>query len=106
MENVFTAYTKIVNNVTFYFVKKYNTFPEYPEVPKVLDSMGMHSDFYRACSIAKINDETVINQLFDELRLVPDNAKVIRMSGLKSITHTLLKNTHHALLKLRLAGIN
>jgi len=106
MKNVYTAYTKVINTVTFYFVKKYSVFPEYNDFPKVLDSMGMHVNFYRACNIAEVYDEAVVNQLLNELHLLPENTKVIRMSGIKSITHSLLKNTHHAILKLRLAGVN
>lgn len=106
MKHVYTAYTRTVNHDTFYFVKKYSVFPEYPDFPKVLDSMGMHVDFYRACDIAEIYDESVINQLLDELHILPETAKVIPISGFKSLTHSLIKNTHHAILKLRLAPLN
>jgi hypothetical protein len=106
MKHVYTAYTRMVNKDTFYFVKKYSVFPEYQDFPKVLDSMGMHVDFYRACSIAEIYDEAIVNQLLNELHILPETAKVIPMSGIKSITHSLIKNTHHAILKLRLASIN
>ena len=107
MENVYTAYTKVVNNVTFYFVKKYTIFPEYQDVPKVLNTMGMHIDFFRACDIAQIFNEAIINKLLlDELHILPDTAKMIPMNGVKAITHSLIKNTHQAILKLRLAGIN
>lgn len=106
MENIYLAYTKVINDATFYFVKKYTTFPELEDMPKVLDSMGMHRDFYRACDIAKIYEEAVINKLLDELHILPVTEKVIPMYGVKAITHSLVKNTQHAILKLRLAGIN
>ena len=105
MENVYTAYSKDVNGKTFFFAKKYNVFPEYPDFPNVLDSMGMHTDFYKACEIAKITDEVIINKLLNDLHILPDSTKVIQMHGVKAVTHTLLKNTQQAISKLRLAGI-
>jgi hypothetical protein len=106
MENVYSAYTKVINDVTFYFVKKYASFPEYKDLPQVLETMGMHTDFYRACDIAQVYDEVIINQLLDDLHILPESARVITMGPKKSITHTLLKNTHHVISKFRLAGIN
>jgi len=106
MEVIYTAYSRVVNNVTVYFVKKYTAFPEYQDAPKVLDEMGMHKDFFRACDIARIYDESVINKLLDDLNILPDTGKVISMNSMKALTHTLIKNTHQAILKLRLAGIN
>ena len=105
MKHVYTAHTKVVNNVTFFFVKKYTVFPEYADCPKVLDAMGMHRDFYRACNIAEIEDTEIINRLLDDLHIMPESAKVIPLSGFRSITHSLLKNTH-AILKFRIAGFN
>lgn len=106
MEHVYSAHTRVINNVSFYFVKKYSLFPEYKDVPKVLDTMGMHRDFYRACYIAQIFDEAIINQLLNDVRIVPQNSKVIAMEPKKSIANTLLKNTHHVISKLRIAGLH
>lgn len=108
METIFSAYTKEINNQTFYFVKKFNSFPEYEDVPKVLVTYGMHTDFYHACDIAKIYDETVINILLDHLHILPASAKIIPLQKqkTKSLANSLIKNTHEVLLKLRLAGIN
>lgn len=106
MENIYTAYSKEINGKTFFFVKKYNTFPEYENFPKVLESMGMHTDFYKACDIAAINDPSIVTRLLNELHILPGSTKVIQMHGVKAMTHTLLKNTQQAILKLKLAGIN
>lgn len=108
MEIIYTAYTREVNGQILYFVKEYTSFPEYENAPKVLNHYGMHSDFFRACDIAKIYDEAIISNLLNQLPIPPESAKVIPMQNekAKSITHSLLKNTHLALLKLRLAGIN
>ncbi len=106
MENIYTAYTRTINDVNFYFVKKYTSFPEYEGMPKVLDSLGMHINFYRACDIAKIYDEEIISRLLDELHILPETAKVVPMKKVNSMTHTLIKNTQQVILKLRLAGIN
>lgn len=105
MENIYKAYTKEINGVNFYFVKKYTSFPEYDDFPNVLDTMGMHPNFYKACDIANIFDEVVISRLMNELHIIPESAKIIHLHRMKSMTHSLLKNTQHAILKLKLASI-
>jgi hypothetical protein len=106
MENIYKAYTKEINGKTFYFVKKFSVFPEYENSPKVLDAMGMHTNFYKACNIAKIDDDIVVRNLMNELHIIPDSARVIHMHGVKAMTHSLIKNTQQAILKLRLASLN
>jgi hypothetical protein len=86
MENFYTAYTRIVQNTTFYFVKKYVTFPEYKDVPGVLESYGMHTDFNRACHIAQINDKEIRNNLLANLENNPNSAKVIHMNTAQGVT--------------------
>ena len=106
MESIYKAYTKEINGALHYFVKRYSTFPEYENFPEVLDTLGMHTDFYKACDIAKIYDEIIIAKLMKELHIIPESARVIHMHGVKAVTHSLIKNTHQAILKLRLASIN
>ena len=79
MENFYTAYTKVVQKTTFYFVKKYITFPEYRDVPGVLESYGMHADFNKACEIAAVNDKQVRKSLFADLQDNESSAKIIYM---------------------------
>ncbi|MEO8861331.1 MAG: hypothetical protein ABI358_07900 [Ginsengibacter sp.] len=83
MENFYTAYTKIVQNTTFYFVKKYITFPEYRDIPGVLESYGMHADFNKACEIAAVNDQQVRKNLFADLQDNESSAKIIYMDMAK-----------------------
>lgn len=85
MENFYTAYTKAIQGVTFYFVKKYLTFPEYKDVPDVLESYGMHTDFDKACEIAKIDDKIIKEQLLINLQNDPNQAKVIHINASKNI---------------------
>lgn len=106
MENIYNAYTKEINGKTFYFVKKFSAFSEYPNFPNVLESMGMHTDFYKACNIAKVDDEIAINNLMSELHIIPESARIIHLHRVKAMTHSLIKNTHQAILKLRLASIS
>lgn len=86
MENFYTAYTRVVQNTTFYFVKKYVTFPEYKDAPAVLESYGMHADFNRACEIALISDQEIRNNLWANLENSPNSAKVIHMNITKDAT--------------------
>lgn len=83
MENFYTAYTKVVQNTTFYFVKKYITFPEYRDVPGVLESYGMHKDFNKACEIASVNDQQLRKNLFADLQDNESSAKIIYMDMAK-----------------------
>jgi hypothetical protein len=86
MEYFYTAYTRVVQGTTFYFVKKYVRYPEYKDVPGVLESYGMHTDFNRACQIALINDQEIINNLLTDLQNDPNSAKVIHMNVAKDIS--------------------
>ena len=86
MENFYTAYTRVVQNTTFYFVKKFMTFPEYKDVPAVLESYGMHTDFNLACQIALINDKEIRDHLLADLQNNPHSAKVIHMNTAKGIS--------------------
>ena len=87
MENFYTAYTRVVQDTTFYFVKKYITFPEYKDAPAVLESYGMHTNFNRACEIALINDQEIRNYLLADLQNNPNTgAKVIHMNMTKDAT--------------------
>ena len=86
MQNFYTAYTTNVNGDILYFVKRYLTFPEYKDVPDILESYGMHADFERACSIAKIDDKVVRDQLLQELQHLPQNTTVIPMHVAKVFT--------------------
>ena len=106
MEKIYKTYTRQINGKTFYFVKNFSLFSEYENSPAILDSMGMHTDFYKACSFAKINDETVVSRLMNELHIIPDTARIIHMKKSKAITHSFWKNTHHAFSKLKWASIN
>ena len=101
MENIYKAYTREINGLNFYFIKKYAAFPEYEDFPNVLESMGMHSDFYKACDIAKVYDESVVARLMNDLHIIGESARVIHIHRTKSITHSLIKNTQQAILKLK-----
>ena len=86
MENFYTAYTRVVQDATFYFVKKYVTFPEYKDAPAVLETYGMHTDFNRACQIAQINEKEIRDYLLANLQDNPGSAKVIHMNVTKDIS--------------------
>ncbi|MBC7890217.1 MAG: hypothetical protein H7Z13_20270 [Ferruginibacter sp.] len=80
MENFYTSYTKIIENKTYYFVKKYLIFPEFTDVSPVLENYGMHTDFNKACSIAQINDPQVRKHLLNEAEGTIQHAKVIDLN--------------------------
>ena len=63
MENIYDAYSKEIHGQTYFFVKKYLTFPEFNNVPDVLVGYGMHIDFDKACKIALVTDLAVKERL-------------------------------------------
>ena len=67
MKTFYTAYAKTVDETLFYFVKSFQTFPEYQNVPPILKTYGMHTDFEQACRIALIDDKEIQQQLLNEL---------------------------------------
>ena len=81
MENIYTAYTKMIENKTYYFVKKFMAFPEFKNVEPVLESYGMHTDFNKACNIAGINDAHIREQLLNEANGTLQQAKVIDLNA-------------------------
>lgn len=81
MENIYTVYTKVINGLTFYFVKKYKTFPEYTGVSPIMESYGMHTDFEKACRIAMIDDKVIREQLLDDLEKNTNSGKLVPMNG-------------------------
>jgi|GEM_PF-2116542 len=99
METFYTAYTKLVDNKLYYFVKRFSHFPELSDIPDVLESYGMHKDFDRACDIAQVTEQSIRKQLWNELQGLPA-AKVIEMNS-----QPKEEKSHHGWLgNLRLFG--
>lgn len=90
MEYYYSAYTKLINNQTFFFVKKYLLFSELNETEPVLVNYGMHMNFYKACSIAAVNDPSLMIQLFKEAQGTIEHAKLIDFNSIK-FSRKLLK---------------
>jgi len=81
METFYTAYTKLLDYKTYYFVKKFIAFPELKDVSPVLESYGMHVNFDKACSIAGITDAAVKQQLLQQAEENTQRAKVVELSN-------------------------
>jgi len=67
MEYVYNANTKVVQDKTYYFVKKIMALPEFKGMAEIVIGYGMHTDFEKACSIAGIYDSATRQQLLLEL---------------------------------------
>lgn len=67
MEHVYTVHTKLIQNKTYYFVKKLMVLPEFEGLADVVIGYGMHTNFDKACSIAGIHDIACRKQLLLEL---------------------------------------
>ena len=81
IKNIYTAYTKNVMGINYYFIKKFITFPELKDVPDVLENYGMHTNFEQACNIAKVDDKDVRLQLLKDVQENADSGKVIQMTA-------------------------
>lgn len=81
METFYTAYTKFLDFKIYYFIKKYNSFPELKNVLPVLESYGMHTDFDRACNIAGIHDQEIKEMLLKEAEATIQRAKVVELNN-------------------------
>lgn len=66
MEHYYQAYTKTINDTIFYFVKKYASYPELQDTPAILEKFGMHKNFKKACMLAEIFDQLIIEKLYNE----------------------------------------
>ncbi len=87
MNTFYTAYTRLVHEKTFYFVKKFSVFPELKGVPDILESYGMHTDFSRACRLADLKDPLIMQKLLREIEIARTiNAKVIHMNSQTAFT--------------------
>ncbi|MBA2251036.1 MAG: hypothetical protein H0W12_12690 [Chitinophagaceae bacterium] len=85
MKNFYAAYTRVVFGTTYYFVKKYGTFPEFKNVSDVLEGYGMHTDFNSACNIAEIDNDTIRQQLLNSIQEA-NFGKVVSMNVVKSLS--------------------
>lgn len=96
MKTHYSAYAKRINGQRFYFVKKFRVFPEYENVPPMLEGYGMHTDFTRACQIAMIWDAGLQQQLLNSIEV--NNARVIPLHPEPRVIR--LGKKHHPLLRL------
>ena len=81
METFYTAYTKLLDYKTYYFVKKFTSFPEFKNVSPVMESYGMHTNFDKACSIAGLTDATIKQQLLQQAEENTHRAKVVELGN-------------------------
>ncbi len=83
MKKIYKAYTREINGKAVYFIKKLTIYPEFKNLPPVLECMGMHEDFAKACDLAQVYDDWVIQDLMEELQLTRVSGKVIPIQHLQ-----------------------
>lgn len=110
MKNIYTAYTREINNHTHYFIKKYISLPELKMVPPILEAMGMHQDFMKACDLAEVKDGEALDSMMKQLGLSRVRNEVIPIHQLAKEQpapkrYPLFRNAQNLLQKLRLANI-
>jgi hypothetical protein len=67
MEHLYTVHTKMIQDKTYYFVKKIMALPEFKGLADVVIGYGMHTDFEKACGIAGVDNSQARQQLLLEL---------------------------------------
>lgn len=77
MKTVYTAYAKTIHGTLFYFVKKFQTFPGLQNVPPVLESFAMHTNFVQACRIAQVYDKVIQQRLLHDLEANTASSRVL-----------------------------
>ncbi|MGC4100728.1 hypothetical protein [Ferruginibacter sp.] len=80
METFYTAYTKLLDYKTYFFVKKFTAFPEFKDVSPVLESYGMHTDFDKACSIAGLTDPAIKEQLLQQAEENIQRGRIVELT--------------------------
>jgi hypothetical protein len=75
MEHVYTVQTKIIEDKTYYFIKKIMVIPEIQGLADIVIGYGMHTNFEKACSIAGVPNTTIRQQILLELE---ERNKVIK----------------------------
>ena len=103
METHYTAYVKTINGIPFYFVKTYNSFPEFQNVAPVLETYGMHTKFKKACSIAQVYDPEIQERLLTGIENNAAACKVIPLQAASTKIYNL-KRKHHYPSILKLLG--
>lgn len=105
MKTFYTAYTKSINGTLFYFVKTYQTFPEYQNVPPVLETYGMHTKFKKACKIAQVDDTEIRKHLLSEIENKAATCKVIPLQTSTTKIYNLKRKHTYFPSLLRLIGL-
>ena len=105
MENIYNAYTKEINGKTFYFIKKFIFYPEIKDSSPILDKLGMHTNFHKACSIAEVYDQQIVNRLMNELHIIPESGRVIHLQKSKSGYTFAIKKHAACSLKIKIGFI-
>ena len=91
MEIFYIAYTKTINGVSFYFVKRFQSYPELKNASPFLEHYGMHTDFYKACKIAMIDDKSVQRELLGTIKSTMVDEQMIPMNDSKAFIYNLRK---------------
>lgn len=106
MTKFYTAYAKAIDGKTFYFAKSFLTFPEYQNLPPVLQTYGMHPNFEQACNIAEIYDKEIQLELLNEMEKNSASSKVLPLYPAVAEIYSLRKKqiAFPSLLKLLRLG--
>ncbi len=83
MKSIYQAYTRDINGKMHYFVKKFNCYPEFKDLPPVMMAMGMHKDFLKACELADVEDDYTVQSLMEELNLTKVSGKIIPIQNVQ-----------------------
>lgn len=81
MDIIFKGYTKTVEDKLYYFIKRYQRFPDLPGLDDIQEAFGMHTDFDKACEIAGLFDNNIKITILAEIESLVPTAKVIDLTS-------------------------
>ena len=105
MEMQHKAYVKTINGTPFYFVKKFSVFPEYKNVPPILETYAMHSSFKKACAIAGVYDAEIQQQLLNKIEANAAACKIIPLQTPATKIYNLKRKHNYLPAFFKLIGL-
>ena len=105
MKTISTAYVKTINGTPFYFVKTYQSFPEFQNLSPILKTYGMHTNFKKACKIAEVCDPETRQQLLNQVENKAAACKVIPLETATTKIYNLKRKHTYFPSLLRLIGL-
>lgn len=82
---IYRAYTRVINERTHYFVKKYEAYSDVPGISPILIGLGMNVDFLKACELARVESDVAVQKMMDALQLTNVSGRILPVSYVQTL---------------------